>query len=82
MARNSNFVKAVTIVSSLALTLGIVSPVQAADKTVVTIWSFGDVIRPEFATAYEKLNPDIDLVIKNFLDDRIDIPSSLLSHEN
>jgi cellobiose transport system substrate-binding protein len=48
----------------LALTLGIVSPVQAADKTVVNIWSFGDVIRPEFATAYEKLNPDIDLVIK------------------
>lgn len=64
MARNSNFVKAVTVVSSLALTLGIVSPVQAADKTVVNIWSFGDVIRPEFATAYEKLNPDIDLVIK------------------
>jgi cellobiose transport system substrate-binding protein len=57
-------VKAVTVVSSLALTLGIVSPVQAADKTVVNIWSFGDVIRPEFATAYEKLNPDIDLVIK------------------
>jgi cellobiose transport system substrate-binding protein len=64
VARNSNFVKAVTVVSSLALTLGIVSPVQAADKTVVNIWSFGDVIRPEFATAYEKLNPDIDLVIK------------------
>ena len=48
----------------MALTIGIVSPVQAADKTVVTIWSFGDVIRPEFATAYEALNPDIDLVIK------------------
>ena len=64
MARKSNFVKAVTIASSLALALGIVSPVQAADKTVVTIWSFGDVIRPEFAAAYESLNPDIDLVIK------------------
>ncbi len=64
VARKSNFVKAVTIASSLALALGIVSPVQAADKTVVTIWSFGDVIRPEFAAAYESLNPDIDLVIK------------------
>jgi cellobiose transport system substrate-binding protein len=44
--------------------MGLVSPAQAAPKTVVTVWSFGNVIRPELEAAYEKLNPDIDIVVK------------------
>ena len=64
MVRKSTIVKAFTLASSAVIAMGVISPAQAADKTVVTIWSFGDVIRPEFATAYEALNPDIDLVIK------------------
>ncbi len=46
------------------MAVGTVAPAQAAPKTVVTIWSFGNVIRPELEAQYEKLNPTIDIVTK------------------
>jgi cellobiose transport system substrate-binding protein len=40
------------------------APAVAAPKTVVTIWSYGNVIEPWGETEYERLNPTIDLKIK------------------
>lgn len=64
MVRFSKTAKALVAVTSLAMCLGQFTPAQAVDKTVVTIWSFGNVIRPELEAEYEKANPDIDIVTK------------------
>jgi cellobiose transport system substrate-binding protein len=60
----SKAVKALAAVAVLSLGLGQFSPALAASKTVVTIWSFGNVIRPELVTEYEAANPDISIVVK------------------
>ncbi|MSZ40041.1 MAG: ABC transporter substrate-binding protein, partial [Actinobacteria bacterium] len=64
MKLSSKTLKTLGALGALTLAVGIVSPAQAASKTVVTIWSFGNVIRPELEAAYEKLNPTIDIVTK------------------
>jgi cellobiose transport system substrate-binding protein len=64
MKLSSKTLKTFGALGALTLAVGIVSPAQAASKTVVTIWSFGNVIRPELEAAYEKLNPTIDIVTK------------------
>jgi len=56
--------KALAAVAALAVGFGQFSPAVAAPKTVVTIWSFGNVIRPELVTEYEAANPDISIVVK------------------
>ncbi|MEY4494457.1 MAG: hypothetical protein RL570_572 [Actinomycetota bacterium] len=64
MLRLTKTVRFTSVIGATALAFGLVAPAQAAPKTVVTIWSFGNVIRPELEAAYEKLNPDIDIVTK------------------
>ena len=64
MPRYSNTKRTLVALTSFALCLGQFTPAQAADKTVVTIWSFGNVIRPELELEYEKAHPDIDIVTK------------------
>lgn len=53
---------AATVVSSLLCGFG--TPVSAATKTQVTIWSYGNVIEPWAEKQYETLHPNIDLKIK------------------
>jgi len=60
----SKTLKALTALAVLAVGLGQFSPALADSKTVVTIWSFGNVIRPELVTEYEAANPGISIVVK------------------
>jgi cellobiose transport system substrate-binding protein len=60
----SKTLKTIAAVAALAAGLGQFSPAVAAPKTVVTIWSFGNVIRPELVKEYEAANPDVSIVVK------------------
>jgi cellobiose transport system substrate-binding protein len=60
----SKTIKTIAAIAALAAGLGQFSPAVAAPKTVVTIWSFGNVIRPELVKEYEAANPDVSIVVK------------------
>ena len=64
MIKFSKTLKTIAAVAALAAGLGQFSPAVAAPKTVVTIWSFGNVIRPELVKEYEAANPDVSIVVK------------------
>jgi len=64
MGKFSKTAKFLAAITGVTLSLGQFTPAVAADKTVVTIWSFGNVIRPELEAEYEKAHPDIDIVTK------------------
>ncbi len=64
MIKFSKPLKALVAIAAIAVGLGQFSPALAASKTVVTIWSFGNVIRPELVTEYEAAHPDISIVVK------------------
>ena len=64
MSRISTGLKSVGIATVMALAFVPALPAQAAPKTVVTVWSFGNVIRESLQAEYEKMNPDIDIVVK------------------
>ncbi len=64
MIKFSKTIKTIAAVAALAVGLGQFSPAVAAPKTVVTIWSFGNVIRPELVKEYEAANPDVSIVVK------------------
>lgn len=64
MSRISTGLKSVGIATVMAMAFVPVLPAQAASKTVVTVWSFGNVIRESLQAEYEKMNPDIDIVVK------------------
>jgi cellobiose transport system substrate-binding protein len=60
----SKTLKAVAAIAALSAGLGQFSAAQAASQTTITIWSFGNVIRPELVTEYEAAHPDINIVVK------------------
>ena len=60
----SKTLKAVAAIAALSAGLGQFSAAQAASQTTITIWSFGNVIRPELVTEYETAHPDINIVVK------------------
>jgi cellobiose transport system substrate-binding protein len=60
----SKTIKTIAAIAALAAGLGQFSPAVAAPKTTVTIWSFGNVIRPELVKEYEAANPDVAIVVK------------------
>jgi len=55
---------------ALAVSAGVMTaPAKAADPTILTIWTFGEVIQPALQREYQKLHPDIKIVpIKNDVD--------------
>ncbi len=64
MIKFSKTLKAVAAIAALSAGLGQFSAAQAASQTTITIWSFGNVIRPELVTEYEAAHPDINIVVK------------------
>ena len=48
---------------ALAVSAGVMTaPAKAADPTILTIWTFGEVIQPALQREYQKLHPDIKIV--------------------
>lgn len=58
------------IILAAAVSAGVLTaPAKAADPTVITIWTFGEVIQRALQIEYQKLHPDIKIVpIKNDVD--------------
>ena len=63
MNRKITFRSAIALATIASLSLIGVVPAQAA-KTQIKIWSYGNVIEPWGITEYERLHPNIDLVVK------------------
>ena len=64
MNRKSVVRTAMALLTVAGISFTGLQPAQAAGKTEVTIWSYGNVIEPWGEKEYERLHPNIDLKIK------------------